>query len=575
MTMQNADIAEIFNQTADLLEIEGENVFRVRAYRNAARTVADLPQSVARMAASAESLTGLPGIGKDLAGKIMEIVQTGALSTLKDLEAQTPPELARLLKIANLGPKRVRALRQALGIRSIEDLETAARAGKIQHVEGFGKKTERSILDALDRQDRHEQRFKLVAAEQRASDLVAFLKKAPGVEQVMVAGSLRRRKETVGDLDILVTCRDAEKLMTRFVAYEDIRAILSKGTTRSTVVLRSGMQVDVRAVAEVSYGSALHYFTGAKAHSVAVRQRAVRKELKINEYGVFKDGRRIAGRTENEVYERVGLPYIEPELRENNGELEAAEKGELPALIDQGAIRGDLHAHTRATDGKASLEEMAAAARELGYDYLGITEHSPKVAMAKGLDPERLARQIEHIDRLNRTFDDFVLLKGIEVDILEDGRLDLPDGILRRLDFRICSVHYYQNLPRDKQTARILRAIAHPLCNILGHPTGRLIQSRRPYDVDMERIMRAARDNGCVLELNAHPERLDLNDRHCRMAKQMGVKLAISTDAHSTTELSLLRFGIDQARRGWIEANDVINTRGLARLRQLFAQKSG
>jgi DNA polymerase (family 10) len=573
MTMQNADIADIFNRMADLLEIEGENVFRVRAYRNAARTVGDLPYSVAQMADSGEALTKLPGIGKDLASKIMEIVRTGGLSKLKELEAKTPPELRRLLAIANLGPKRVKALQQALGIRNLQDLEAAARAGKIKAVDGFGAKTEQSILNALEEEGRREQRFKLVTAEQWAADLVAFLKQTPGVGQVAVAGSLRRRKETVGDLDLLVTCRDPDSLMARFVSHGGIRQVVSKGTTRSTVIMSSGLQVDVRAVAEECYGAALHYFTGSKAHNVAVRQRAVRRRLKINEYGVFEGDRRISGRSEEEVYALVGLPYIEPELREDNGELEAAEKGRLPNLIERSAIRGDLHAHTRATDGRASLEEMATAARDLGYAYLAITEHSQKVAMARGLDPARLAQHIKAIDRLNRSFDDFVLLKGIEVDILEDGRLDLPDDILRRLDFRICSVHYYQNLPREKQTERILRAISHPLCNILGHPTGRLIESRRPYQVDMPRIVQAARDNGCVLELNAHPDRLDLNEHHCRMAKEMGVKVAISTDAHSTTDLTFMRFGIGQARRGWLEADDVINTRSLAQLRRLFAQK--
>jgi DNA polymerase (family X) len=571
--MQNADIADIFNRMADLLEIEGENVFRIRAYRNAARTVGDLPHSVARMADSGEALTKLPGIGKDLASKIMEIVRTGGLSNLKELEARTPPELSRLLTIARLGPKRVKALQQALGIRNLQDLEAAARAGKIKAVEGFGAKTERSILDALEEQGRRERRIKLVTAEQWASDLVTFLKQTRGVRQVAVAGSLRRRKETVGDLDILATCRDADSLMAHFVSHAGIRQVVSKGTTRSTAIMDSGLQVDLRAVADESYGAALLYFTGSKAHNVAVRQRAVRRQLKINEYGVFEGDRSVAGRTEEEVYARVGLPYIEPELREDNGELEAAEKGRLPHLIQRGAIRGDLHAHTRATDGRASLEEMAAAARDLGYEYLAITEHSQKVAMARGLDPARLAQHIEAIDRLNRSFDDFVLLKGIEVDILEDGRLDLPDEILRRLDFRICSVHYYQNLPRDKQTERILRAVNHPLCNILGHPTGRLIESRRPYEVDMPRIMQAARDTGCVLELNAHPDRLDLNEHHCRMAKEMGVKVAISTDAHSTMDLTFMRFGIGQARRGWLEADDVINTRSLAQVRRLFAQK--
>jgi DNA polymerase (family 10) len=573
MTMQNADIADIFNHLADLLEIEGSNVFRVRAYRNAARTVAELPHPISEMVTTEQPLTGLPGIGKELAAKIVEIVQTGALSKLTELEKKTPPDLPRLLKIANLGPKRVKALRQALGISSLDELKKAALAGEIRHVVGFGPKTEASILQSLETLAGQGRRFPLFRAEQRADDLVAFLKSAPGVDRVIVAGSLRRRMETVGDLDILVTCRDAGKLMAHFVSYEDIRSVVSQGDTRSTVVLRSGMQVDVRAVPQVSYGAALHYFTGSKDHNVAVRRRAVRKGLKINEYGVFQGQRRIAGETEESVYARIGLPYIEPELRENRGELQAAEEARLPRLIEARAIQGDLHAHTLETDGKASLEDMARAARAFGYRYLGITEHSRKVAMARGMNARRLARHIERIDRLNETFDDFVLLKGIEVDILEDGALDLPAAILAKLDYRICSVHYYQNLSREKQTDRILRAVENPLCTILGHPTGRLIGRRKPYEVDMERIMRAAARTGCVMELNAHPERLDLNDLHCRMAKQMGVRLAISTDAHSTADLYLMRCGIDQARRGWIEAQDVINTRNLKQLMRIFAER--
>jgi DNA polymerase (family X) len=572
--MHNADIADIFNQVADLLEIEGESFFRVRAYRNAARTVAELPYALSQMAGAPESLTRLPGIGKDLAAKIVEICQTGALSQLKTLQERTPAELCRLLSIASLGPKRIKALQTALGIRNEGDLIAAARAGKIRHVGGFGPKTEKLILDALEAQVRQGRRFLISVAEQRAAEMVAFLKMVPGIGLVTVAGSLRRRMETIGDLDIVVTCRDPEPVMNHLITHAGIRHVVSKGIARATVVMGSGLQVDVRAVAEESYGAALHYFTGSQSHNVAIRQRAVRRRLKINEYGVYDGDRRIAGRTETEIYAQVGLPYIEPELRENSGELEAAEQGRLPKLIEQSDIRGDLHAHTRATDGKASLEEMAAAARAMGYEYLAITEHSRKLAMARGLDPLRLAQQIDQIDRINRSFDDFVLLKGIEVDILEDGTLDLPDDILRRLDFRICSVHYHQNLPRDKQTDRILRAVNHPLCDILGHPTGRLIDSRRPYDADMQRIMQAARDNGCILELNSSPDRLDLNDHHCRMAKQMGVRVAINTDAHSTAELALMRLGVDQARRGWLQADDVINTRGLDQLHKLFAERS-
>ncbi len=571
MVMPNADIADIFNRIADLLEIEGENPFRVRAYRNAARTVADLSHPVAAMLAEGEPLTDLSGIGKDLAGKIRQIVETGSLPQLVELEQKTPPALSLLLKIPGLGPKRVKALQQALGVCNIEDLKAAAQAGKIRDLFRFGEKTEQAILEALDGWSGQEERFKLFEAEQRADDLLVYLRRVPGVGQVTIAGSFRRRKETVGDLDILATCDDAEALMAHFVAYEGIKKVVSHGPTRSTVILRSGLQVDMRAVPPESYGAALHYFTGSKAHNVAVRSRAVRKQLKINEYGVFEAERRIAGATEEEVYAQVDLPYIEPELRENNGELEAAEEGRLPRLIELAAIRGDLHAHTDATDGRASLADMAEAARGRGYRYLGITEHSKRVTMAFGMDEAALAAHIERIDRLNETFGgEFLLLKGIEVDILEDGSLDLPDEILARLDFRICSIHYYHNLTGDRQTERILRAMDNPLCTVIGHPTGRLIGKRRPFDVDMQRILQAARDTGCVMEVNAQPDRLDLHDIHCRMAKELGVKLAISSDAHNTMEFGFMRFGVDQARRGWLEPEDVVNTYDLPRLREFF-----
>jgi DNA polymerase (family X) len=410
----------------------------------------------------------------------------------------------------------------------------------------------------------------LMEAEQRAQPLVEYLKEGKGIKKVTVAGSYRRRKETVGDLDILVTCRKGSKVMDRFVDYEDVQKVVSKGTTRATIVLRSGLHVDLRVVPQVSYGAALHYFTWSKAHNIAVRKLGVKKNLKINEYGVFKGDERIAGKTEKEVYDQVDLPYIEPELRENRGELEAAGKGRLPRLIGLDDLRGDLHAHTTETDGHATLEEMANAAKEYGHDYLAITNHSKKVTMAHGLDAGRLAEEIEEIDQLNGKLSDIVLLKGIEVDILEDGSLDLPDDILKELDIVVCSVHYQRRLSREKMTERVLRAMDNPYINIFAHPTGRLINARDPYDIDLERIIRGARERGCFLEINAHPDRLDLSDVHCKMAKDMGLKLAISTDAHSIADLNLMRYGIDQARRGWLEPDDVINTRDLKQLRKLL-----
>ena len=563
MPVQNADIADIFNQIADLLDIKDANAFRVRAYRNAARTITDLPRPVREMLAEDEKLEDLPGIGKDLAGKIKEIVDTGHLRQLEELAQEVAPELSELMTIEGLGPKRVRALHKALDITDLDDLRKAARKGDIKDVEGFGPKTEKKILEAVTSRRDEPRRLKWILAKQRAEDMVAYLEKAPGIEHIEVAGSFRRRKETVGDLDILVICRKGPPVMEHFTDHEDVREVVSQGRTRSTVVLKSGLHVDVRVIPKVSYGAALHYFTGSKAHNVAIRKRAQGKKLKINEYGVFQGDDRIAGKDEQEVYRSVGLPYIPPELREDRGEIEAADDDALPELIAPKDIHGDLHAHTKLTDGKNTLEEMADAARQRGYAYLAVTEHSRRVTMAKGLGPKGLARHIKRIDRLNKDYDDFRVLRGIEVDILKDGSLDLPDDILSKLDVRICSVHYHQNLSRERQTERILKAMQNPYCNIIGHPTGRLIGERPPYEVDMQKIMKAAREHGCFMELNAHPDRLDLNDRHCRMARDMGVKVVINTDAHSTTDLEFMRLGVAQARRGWLTREDVLNTRAL------------
>jgi DNA polymerase (family 10) len=570
MPIHNRDVAEIFDRMADLLEIQGANPFRVRAYRNAARTVGDLPRSVADMIAEEEDLSELPGIGKDLAGKIGEIVRTGSLAALEELTREVPAGLAELTALPGLGPKRVKVLHDELGVSDLEDLQRIALKQRIRELRGFGAKTEERILRALRRRTQTEQRHRLAEVEEIAQMLVAYLRSVTGVKQVVVAGSYRRRKETVGDLDILVTCRKDSPVMERFVEYDEVEEVVAQGTTRSTVLLRSGLQVDVRVVAEASYGAALHYFTGSKAHNIAIRQMGVRKKLKINEYGVFKGTRRIAGRTEEEVFAQVGLPYIEPELRENQGEIEAALKKRLPKIVTLEDIRGDLHSHTKATDGKYSARQMAEAAKALGYEYLAVTDHSKRVTVAHGLDQKRLRKQMAEIDRLNAQLRGIVLLKGIEVDVLEDGSLDLDDGVLAELDVVVGSIHSKLNLTRDQQTERIIRAMDNRHVSIFAHPTGRLIGERDPYDIDLERVMDAALERGCYLELNAHPSRLDLNDVSCRMAKEKGLKVAISTDAHTTTGLETIRFGIDQARRGWLEPDDVLNTRSLRKLRKLL-----
>ncbi len=570
MPIHNHDITEIFEKVADLLEIEGANPFRVRAYRNAARVVGGMSQSLADLVARGEDLTRLPGVGQDLAGKITEIVKTGDLVLLKELEGRTPPALARLMNVAGLGPKRVHILHEKLGVTTAEDLKAAAQAGKIKELKGFGPKIEALVLEGLAQLAAAGKRFKLVTVEPVAESLRQHLQAVPGVDQVIVAGSYRRCKETVGDLDVLATCETPFRVLDAFVSYEDVSKVLARGDTKSSVVLRHGLQVDLRVVPQESYGAALTYFTGSKAHNIAIRHLGVQRGLKINEYGVFKGEARVAGRTEAEVYAAVDLPYIEPELREDWGEIEAAQQGRLPKLITLTDIRGDLHAHTKATDGRNTLEEMARAAQQRGYEYLAITNHSKRVSMAHGHDAKNLAAEMAEIDRLNGKLQGIVLLKAIEMDILEDGALDLPDEILKELDLTVCAVHYHFNLSREAQTERIIRAMDNPYFNILAHPSGRLIHRREPYDVDMERLMRAAKERGCLMELDSQPDRLDLIDIHCKLAKDLGVKVSISTDAHSTADLNYMRWGIGQARRGWLEAPDVLNTRPWPELKKLL-----
>ena len=569
MPVHNSDIALIFSHLADLLEIKGENLFRVRAYRNAARTLEEMSRSAAEMVRNGEDLAQLPGIGKDLAGKIAEIVQTGKLAALESLKQEIPEDLCNIMNIAGIGPKRVLSLHKKLGIRNLVDLDNAARAKKIRTLPGFGEKTEERILEELQKAGTQGRKMLLPVADEISGSIVKYLRQFPGTIKIDVAGSCRRRKETVRDLDILAISAD-DGIMDYFVGYPDVRRVVSKGETRSTIVLRSGIQVDLRVVPEESYGAALHYFTGSKAHNIAIRTIGVKKGLKINEYGVFRGNLRIAGATESEVYEKLGLPYIEPELRENRGEIEIARDGRLPRLVSMEDIRGDLHSHTKLTDGRASLEEMAEAAKARGHEYLAITEHSKRLAMTRGLDEKRLAEQIKEIDKLNSRTTGFTLLKGIEVDILEDGSLDLADYILKELDVVVCSVHSKFNLPGHKQTERIIRAMDNKYFDILGHPSGRLIDQRDPYDIDMEKILRAAKDRECFLEVSADPHRLDLTDIHCKMAKEIGVKVAVSTDAHSTGNMDFLGYGLGQARRGWLEADDVINTRKLSDLLKLL-----
>lgn len=571
MPVHNENIAAVFDEIADLLEIEGDNPFRIRAYRNGARTLRELGRDIQTLIERGDDITRLAGIGKNLANRIHEILETGHCRSLDKLRKQLPADLTELLRLPGLGPKRVHTLYHELDIHTLMQLERAARDGLVRHLPGFGAKTEARILEVIQAHADTSRRFKLVVASRYAETLVAYLKKIEGVQQVKVAGSYRRARETVGDLDILVTAHNSRRVMEHFVAFDEVDKVLSQGTTRATVILRSELQVDLRVVPQQSYGAALYYFTGSRAHNIAVRRIARQRGLKINEYGIYRGKQRIAGATEEELFAALGLPWIPPELRENRGEIEAAHAGLLPDLITTGDLRGDLHAHTTASDGHESLRDMAAAARTCGLQYLAITEHSKRLTVAHGLDSKRLLAQMEAIDQFNSENRGITLLKGIEVDILEDGSLDMPDPILARLDLVIGAVHSRFGLSRAKQTQRILRAMDNPNFTLLAHPSGRLIERREPYDVDMSRIIRHARDRHCYLELNAHPERLDLLDTHCQLAREEGVLISINSDAHSSADFDNLRFGVGQARRGWLEKKDVLNTRSLTTLRSLLS----
>ncbi len=573
MPKTNADLAAVFEQTADLLELQNANPFRVRAYRNAARVVGELKLDLAARIAQGEPLPKLPGIGADLAGKIDEFARSGRLALLDRLRKEMPSGVAEMLQLPGLGPKRVRALYDELHVTSLPQLLRAARDGRVRALPGFGVRTEERIAAAIEAHTHTTRRLKLATATQYAETLIEYLRQAPKVDKVIGAGSLRRARETVGDVDLLVTAADGAAVCSHFLAYPEIAEVRQAGDTRASVVLQSGLQVDLRVVPEASFGAALVYFTGSKAHNIRLRNLALDHGLKLNEYGLFKGKRSIAGESEEAVYDALGLPWIPPELREDRGEIEAARKNALPTLIERGDLRGDLHAHSKWSDGKASIEAMARAAAEHGLRYLAISDHSQRLTVAHGLDPPRLAQQCAEIEKVNQSLDGIRLLTGIEVDVLDDGQLDLPDTALATLDVVIAAVHSKFNLTRAQQTRRILAALDNPHVKILAHPIGRLIERREPYDVDMLAVVRKCKTRDVALELNAHPERLDLTDLHCRMARDEGARVVINSDAHAEHEFDNLVYGIGQARRGWLEKNNVINTRPLTEVRRWLARK--
>ena len=567
--MQNPDIARLFDEVVDLLEIQDANPFRVRAYRNAARTIRDFPEPLADLVrAGTKDLTDIAGIGDDLAEKITEIATKGELALRKQLAAKLPAGLLDLLRIPGLGPKRVKLLYKKLKVKSASDLSNALDQGKIQKLKGFGPKIEEKMRAGLGQAQVTERRMLLNEAETQATALVAYLQAGGGVRQIAVAGSYRRRRETIGDLDILVTSDDSPRVMDRFVAYADVADVVSKGDTRSTVKLRGGLQVDLRAVEPAAYGAALQYFTGSKAHNVELRKIAQEHGYKLNEYGLFKGTRRVAGQTEEEIYAKLGLDWIPPELREARGEIALARERRLPRLVELTDIRGDLQMHTSATDGKGTIDEMAEAARALGYQYIAITDHSKRVTMALGFDAKRLREQWQTIDERNATSRGFTILKSIELDILENGKLDLPDDVLAEADYVVATIHYGLTQTEKELTQRLVHAAEHPWVDAIGHPTGRMLGRREPYRFDFDAVVRACVAHGCALELDGHPERMDLPDTLAAAAKQLGARFVLSTDSHQPGNLSFMKHAVDLARRAGLEARDIVNTRPLAAFRK-------
>ncbi len=577
--MTNSEIANVLEQLADLLEFQGANAFRIRAYRAGARRIRDLSESIASIVAEDPArLTSLEGIGKGVAEKCVTLVTSGELPQLKELLAEIPSTVLDILRVPGMGPKKAAMLYRELQIENLEQLQAACEAGKVQKLKGFGAKTEQTILGGIAIADAANQRIYWSVADRIAGELRDHLVGCPAIDRLELAGSYRRGRETVGDLDLLVVSTRGAEVMDRLALFPQVEEVIARGETKMSIRLASGLQVDLRVVPKKSFGAALQYFTGSKDHNVHLRGLARQQGLKINEYGVFRieeDGSEtyIAGKDEKDVYATLGLPLFPPELREARQEFQWAQADALPQLLKLDDLRGDLHMHTTATDGKATLEEMAQAAIDRGMEYIAITDHSQRVTVAGGLDPERLRAQWKQVEQLNQQLDgQLLVLKGIECDILEAGGMDLPDDVLAEADWVIASVHFGQRQSREQITDRILGAIANPHVSIVAHPTGRLVNRREPYEVDMDAVMQAAAETGTLLELNANPARLDLHDVHCAAAKGRGIPIVISSDAHSIEGLDVMRYGVLQARRGGLSVDDVANTRGWKKLKQLVGQ---
>jgi len=559
--MKNLEIAQIFREIAQILEIKGDNPFRIRAYERAAQNIEGLTEDIEDYLKE-DRLGEIPGIGKDLAEKIKEFTSSGKIKAYLDLKKSVPAGVLALLNIPSVGPKTAKLLYEKLKIKNAEDLEKAIARNKLQGIFGIKEKTIENILKGIAIVKKGQERMTLAQAGQVADEFVSALEKLPEVKKISTAGSLRREKETVRDIDILVISDQPKKVMHTFVTLPEVKDILAEGETKSSVRTKLDVQVDCRVVEAKSFGAALIYFTGSKNFNIKLRQIAIKKGLKVNEYGIFRKEKFLAGRSEEEVFKVLGLPYIEPELREDNGEIELSLKGKLPRLhlIELKDIKGDLHTHSTWSDGGNSIKEMAEAARGLGYSYIAITDHSQSLKVAGGLTPADLKKKKQEIDKINKTLKGFRVLYGTEVDIDSDGKIDYPDDILKEFEITVAAIHSGFKQSKAQLTRRILRACANKYVHIIAHPTGRLWGTRESYEIDMDEVLRVARETNTSLEINAFPQRLDLNDLYARRAKEMAVKLAIGTDAHAIEQLKTMKLGMAVARRGWLSREDVINT---------------
>jgi len=568
--MKNDQIAAVFAQLSDLLEIQEANPFRVRAYRSAGRTISSTAESFAALVEEGADLTRFSGIGKDLAKQIVEVVTTGQHSQLAELKQQVPAGVVDMLRIQGVGPKKVAVFFNKLNLTSLDELKAAAQAGELAALNGFGKKTEQSILANIDRAAEAGKRISIADARAAAEAIVQDLLRLDTVTQTAVAGSCRRRRETCGDLDVLATSSDATAAMDRLAAHPLVDSVLQRGDTKQRVRLKSGVEMDLRVVADSSYGAAMQYFTGSKEHNVVVRQRAKDMGLKVNEYGVFRGDDQIAGATEEDVYAALDLPWIPPELRENRREFDLAATGVMPRLVEVGDIKGDLHMHTTASDGAASILQMAEAAKARGLKYIAITDHSKRVSMANGLDATRLRAHWDDIRAAREQIDGIQLLCGIECDILEDATMDLADDVLAEADWVVAVLHYGLQQPREQIMKRLMNAIQNPHVNIIGHPTGRLVGKRDGADINMTEMLQAAAENGVMMEINAHFKRLDLDDVNAAAARDLGIPIVISTDSHSVNGFDVLQYGVDQGRRASLTKDDVANTKTWAQFKKLL-----